>query len=164
MTPLRTLKKPDGISIEKSNEGAKTKIDGSWRSCESAVAMNLSKVSQALKAYRSAKNADTVDDAEALRRAKVCKLCPMRRKVGGFIGRVSHALGAATGNHQLPEDLRDYKCGICQCSLLLLVPAIDANLHKDDREERRRRLKYAPSCWLLKIPLTSPSISTNSKP
>lgn len=126
--------------------------------------MKLSDVSQALKAYRSARAQDTVDDQEALRRGKICKQCPMRRKVGGFIGRVSHILGAATGNHQLPEDLRDYKCGVCQCSLLLLVPAVETSLHKDSPEERRKRMKSAPGCWLLKIPLTSPSISSNPAP
>lgn len=126
--------------------------------------MNFSGVKQALKAYKAARNQETVDDREALRRAKVCKDCPMRRSVGGFIGRVSHVLGTATNNHQLPEELRDYKCGVCKCSLLLLVPAIESNLHKDSQEERRVRLKSAPKCWLLKIPLTSPSISPNSQP
>lgn len=126
--------------------------------------MKLSGVTQALKAYRSARKQETVDDQEALRRGKICKGCPMRRKVGGFIGRVSQVLGEATGNRQIPEDLRDYKCGVCQCSLLLLVPAIEDNLHKDSPAERRTRLKSAPGCWLLKIPLTSPSIPSNSAP
>jgi len=113
--------------------------------------MNLSGIQQALKAYKAAKNAQTVSDEEAQRRARTCaKPCPMKRKVGGFIGRASHILGAASSTGQVPTELADYKCGVCGCSLLLLIPALPENLHKDSPQERAEREKKAPGCWLLK--------------
>lgn len=124
-------------------------IDDTWRSCESAVAMNLSGVKQALKAYKAARNAETVSDAEAMRRARICaNNCPMNRKVTGFIGRTSQVLGASSDTGQVPPELADRKCGVCGCSLLLLIPALPANLHRDDAIEQGQRAKKAPNCWL----------------
>lgn len=112
--------------------------------------MKLTDIRQALKAYAAAKNSQTVGDAEAQHRSRVCAACPMRRKVAGFIGRASQLLGAASSTGQVPPELSDYKCGVCKCSLLLLVPALPENLHKDSPEERATREKKAPACWLLK--------------
>jgi len=113
--------------------------------------MNLSGIQQALRAYSAARNAQTVSDAEAQRRARICAKCPMNRKLAGFVGRASHILGAATSVGQVPPELSDRRCGVCGCSLMLLIPALPENLHKDTPKERAEREKKAPNCWLTKI-------------
>lgn len=110
--------------------------------------MNLSGIKQALKAYKAARNAETVSDEEAQRRARTCAKCPMNRKVAGFIGRTSQILGASSDSGQVPPELADRKCGVCGCSLLLLIPALPANLHRDDAIEQVQRAKKTPNCWL----------------
>ncbi len=113
--------------------------------------MRLADITQALKAYSAAKNLDVVSDTEAASRARICSKCPMKRKVGGFIGRASQVLGAASATGQVPDELANRKCGVCGCSLLLLIPAVPANLHKDSPKEAEIRAKEAPNCWLRKI-------------
>ena len=110
--------------------------------------MKLADITQALKAFSSAKGGQVVSAPEATSRARTCRECPMRKKVSGAIGHTSQVLGIAT--NAAPLELKGYQCGVCGCSLLLLVPALAENLHKDSPEQRALREKKAPNCWLTK--------------
>lgn len=99
----------------------------------------------AVKAFREAVRGNVVPDDEILRRVEVCKACPKRRLNQGFPTRVSQVLGALSSKYRVHPDMRDYSCGVCGCSLLLLLPATAENLHRDSEAERAAR---PAKCWL----------------
>jgi len=109
--------------------------------------MKPSDITAAANAFKDAVNGDVVDDKEINRRVTICKACPQRRKVNGFVSRISKLLGDLANRHRVPRDIADYKCGVCGCSLLLLTPATEKDLHKDSPEEAKKRPRQ---CWLPK--------------
>ena len=49
--------------------------------------------------------------------------------------------------HRVPSEVHSYGCSVCGCSLVLLLPATPADLHKDSPEEAAKR---PANCWLPK--------------
>ena len=99
----------------------------------------------ALKAYKEAARGDTVD-AEVLKsRIMTCKGCPQYRKRSGLAGRISSALGRSVNKNKVPDAIKDYACGVCGCSLVLLAPS--KTPHQDT--EAQADLRPA-SCWMNK--------------
>ena len=107
--------------------------------------MNPSDILAAANAFKAALNGDVVDDAMIARRVKTCRKCPKRVRSSGLATRISKLLGDLANKHRVPKDIADYSCGVCGCSLMLLVPATEKDLHKDSPEERKTRPAY---CWL----------------
>lgn len=99
----------------------------------------------AAKAFREAVRGNVVSDAEILRRAAICAACPKRQKVTGWKSEVSKKLGMIANKNRVPSKVSDYRCGVCGCSLMLLLPATSKDLHKDSPEEAKNRPK---TCWL----------------
>jgi hypothetical protein len=115
--------------------------------------MRPADITAALRAYTEATKGNTVDAAEFNRRISICKACPKLKRVSGLTGRVSQILGSLSIKHKVPRDVSGSSCGVCGCSLLLLVPALPQNLHKDSPDEAKKR---PATCWL-KTSLTPPA-------
>lgn len=113
--------------------------------------MKPADITAALKAYAEATRGNTVSDREFARRMSVCKTCPKLRRTSGLTGRVSQILGSLSIKHRVPREMSSSSCGVCGCSLLLLVPALPKNLHEDSPEEAQKRPN---ACWM-KAVLTS---------
>ena len=109
--------------------------------------MTTSDIAAAARAFKDAIKGDVVDDSTIASRIKICKACPQRRKVTGFVSRVSKILGDLANRHRVPRYIADYKCNVCGCSLMLLVPATEKDLHKDSAKEAKKR---PSTCWLKK--------------
>lgn len=107
--------------------------------------MKPADIAAALKAYAEATRGNTVSDREFARRMSVCKTCPKLRRTSGLTGRVSQILGSLSIKHKVPREMSSSSCGVCGCSLLLLVPALPQNLHSDSPEEA---LKRPSTCWM----------------
>lgn len=99
----------------------------------------------AIKAFREAMSDHTVSDQEIVKRSEVCQTCPMRRDGHGVAENISKVLGTLANRHRVPSELADSHCGVCGCSLMLLVPATKRDLHKDSAEESANR---PAGCWI----------------
>ncbi len=106
--------------------------------------MRTTDITAALKAYAEATRGNTVSADVFARRISICKTCPKRRRVSGLKGRISQIMGSLSIKHKVPREVSESSCGVCGCSLLLLVPALEENLHKDSEKERRER---PVTCW-----------------
>jgi hypothetical protein len=102
----------------------------------------------ALKAYADARGGDVVSPEELRDRTAVCRSCPKRKLSSGILTKVSEKLGILANAHRVPKDVSAYSCGVCGCSLMLLLPARGVALHKDTPEEARER---PDSCWIKKV-------------
>lgn len=109
--------------------------------------MNPQGAIAAMKAYREAKKGNTVDQQTVRDRARICKGCPKRRIVANATTAVSKLLGRMANKHRVPDDVSRYSCGVCGCSLMLLLPAQKEHLHKDSPEEAAERPEH---CWVPK--------------
>lgn len=107
--------------------------------------MKPSDITAAANAFKDALKGDVVDDTTIASRLAICKGCPQRRKVTGLVSRISKILGDIANRHRVPKDIADYKCNVCGCSLMLLAPATDKDLHKDSPQEAKKRPGH---CWL----------------
>jgi hypothetical protein len=107
--------------------------------------MKPSDILAAANAFKDALKGDVVDDATIASRTAICLKCPQRRKVTGVVSRVSKILGDIANRHRVPKEIADYRCNICKCSLMLLIPATEKDQHKDSPQEAKRR---PASCWL----------------
>jgi hypothetical protein len=116
--------------------------------------MNINGAKAAIKAFDHAMRKKTVPDGELMERYRVCKGCPKRRKISGFTSRVSRLLGNIANQHKVPHEFSKYKCGVCNCSFMLLLPALKEDLHKDSPQEAARRPDH---CWVKPKPLTPPT-------
>ena len=109
--------------------------------------MNPNGATAALKAFGHAMKKDTATPAQVLERAKICKTCPHRRKISGMRSQLSRFLGTVANHHKVPQDISKYKCGVCSCSFMLLVPAKVEDLHVDTPAEAAQRPDH---CWVKK--------------
>ena len=107
--------------------------------------MNPSDILAAANAFKAALQGDVVDDATITLRTEICQKCPKRTKTTGIKSRVSQILGNLANKHKVPSDIADYKCDVCGCSLMLLIPATEKDQHKDSPEEAKFRPRQ---CWL----------------
>jgi hypothetical protein len=99
----------------------------------------------AANAFKDAIKGDVVDNATILSRTETCLKCPKRQKNQGIITRVSKILGDLANKHRVPKDIAGYRCGVCKCSLMLLIPATEKDQHKDSPQEEKRR---PLTCWM----------------
>jgi len=114
--------------------------------------MNLAGAIAAIKAFTEAVNGNVVSSDEVFRRTDICAKCPMKRKTTGAPSKISRYLGVLANKHRVPADLNGQKCNVCGCSLMLLIPATEADLHKDSPEEAKKR---PASCWIKLLDNTS---------
>lgn len=96
----------------------------------------------AMKAFKEAITGEVVTTQEIKRRAAVCDTCPMRRAVSGTSSRASQTLGIIANKNRVPPSIKNYKCEVCGCALLMLIPA--KTPHQDNEEQRKSRPK---GCW-----------------
>lgn len=101
-----------------------------------------------MKAFREATRGNVVEPLEAARRAGICQLCPKRVLLRGAKSGVSQMLGIIANKHRVPNELSGFMCGVCGCSLLLLIPATKGDLHVDTPEESAQRPE---ECWIKQI-------------
>jgi len=109
--------------------------------------MTPADITGAARAFKDALKGDVVSDDIILARASICLKCPRRRMVSGFATRVSKILGDLANRHRVPKDIANYKCNVCKCSLMLLIPATEKDLHKDSPQESKMR---PAKCWMPK--------------
>lgn len=103
----------------------------------------------AVKAALQARGGKVVEAAELKRRADICVKCPMRKFVSMQpTDQISRVMGMMVNRHRVPNSLASYKCGVCGCSLMMLLPALPEDLHKDSPEQAELRQSRAPSCWV----------------
>lgn len=107
--------------------------------------MKPADITAAARAFKDAIKGDVADDATIAERAKICSKCPKRRLKSGFVTRVSKILGDLANQHRVPKEIANYSCGVCKCSLMLLIPATEKDFHKDSPQEAKNR---PASCWM----------------
>lgn len=83
-----------------------------------------------------------------MERAAVCLSCPRRVRTTG-VSKVSQRLAELSRLNNADKNISDFSCGICGCSLLLLLSAVPANIHKDSELEERQRKRT--NCWINKL-------------
>lgn len=108
----------------------------------------ISKIQGAAKAFIEATRGDVVPDDVIAARTRICRNCPLRVPATGT-GRVSQVLGKLANENKVDKNISGYKCSVCGCALLLLLPAKEP--HVDSDKERARRLKGNKGCWLLTL-------------
>jgi hypothetical protein len=99
----------------------------------------------AIKAFQHALSGKVVSPEEVRARHNVCVKCPQRVRVGRDISAVSKFLGMLANRHRVPQEVKGFKCGVCGCSLMLLLPATKDDLHVDTEKEAAVRPK---TCWI----------------
>ena len=107
--------------------------------------MNIVGAKAAMTAFTHATRGETVNEDELMRRHRICLACPMLRQKSGAETQVSAILGGLANRHKVPRDVSKKMCGVCGCSMLLLLPALPADLHKDTEEEESVR---PDRCWV----------------
>jgi hypothetical protein len=108
--------------------------------------MNTNGALAAIKAFKEALNGNVVSEQEVLRRTMVCAICPKLKRDTGVKTGISRMLGNLANKHRLPDEIKGKSCGVCGCSLMLLLPATDKDLHVDSPEQAKERPK---SCWMI---------------
>jgi hypothetical protein len=101
----------------------------------------------AANAFKDAIKGDVVDGPTIASRTRICIKCSKRRKSSGLSTLVSKILGDLANRHRVNKEISNYSCGVCKCSLMLLIPATEKDQHKDSPEEASRR---PLTCWLKK--------------
>ena len=99
----------------------------------------------AAKAFKSAVKGNVVSPREIARREAICSKCDFREEKTSIISQLSKTLGKFANRHRVPDSVSKYRCGVCECSLMLLLPATDADMHQDSPEEAEKR---PDGCWL----------------
>lgn len=96
----------------------------------------------------------SVSNNEIVRRSFICEMCPMIEKIGGcgpcgaagkissFVNAVRQKMGISIA---IPNQTKNSYCGICGCSLALLVVTKKENFHQESLEENSKR---PDKCWL----------------
>jgi hypothetical protein len=107
--------------------------------------MNIHGAAAAIKAFDQAMHRNTVPPKQVEDRFRVCKTCPKKRKISGLTSRISQFLGRVANSHHVPQELSGYKCSVCKCGFLLLLPALKEDLHKDTPEQTKARPE---GCWM----------------
>jgi hypothetical protein len=107
--------------------------------------MNIFGAAAAINAFAEATRGHVVAPGEIVRRAAICAPCPLLRSSSGLAGAVSERLGALASKHRVPPEAHGRACGVCGCSLMMLLPAAGPDLHADSADEAARR---PPACWL----------------
>jgi hypothetical protein len=100
---------------------------------------------------------DSVDPQEILRRSAICQSCPKRSNISGcsscevggklmqFVNKIKKSFGTPV---DIPNNLSREFCGVCECSLGMMIPAPLNHFHTSTIEDKNRP-KF---CWLKKGP------------
>lgn len=104
---------------------------------------------------------EPVDNQEIARRSEICASCAFRsdvsdckacgaaKKIAGLVNLIRKARKKES---EIPVSVRSRYCGVCSCSLALLVVTKAEDFHKESPEKLSQRPDY---CWLKKINLNS---------
>jgi hypothetical protein len=86
--------------------------------------------------------------AEALRRAEICKACPMATSIGGCQGcmAIFRTVDRLMKKNPVVMTKEQEFCGACGCRLSLKTHLYNSTL---DRAEEGNKPPYHPSCWRL---------------
>lgn len=96
---------------------------------------------------------NTVDQLEINRRAGICQFCPKLEEVPGcmscgFAGTLSNALNkikkAFDSGFEIPNNMSKHGCGVCGCSLAVMLPAKTSAFKETDQNLR------PDHCWVKK--------------
>lgn len=107
--------------------------------------MNLTGATAAIRAFKEALNDHVVDEREVMRRVAICQACPKLKRDTGVKTGISRMLGNLANKHRLPDEIKGKSCGVCGCSMMLLLPANTESLHKDNEDESKIR---PTTCWM----------------
>ena len=107
--------------------------------------MNTKSATAAILAFKEALSGHVVSAEKIVRRAGICQTCPKRKNDTGVKTGISRMLGNLANKHRLPDEIKGKSCGVCGCSLMLLLPATEKDLHKDNAEEAAER---PATCWM----------------
>ena len=103
----------------------------------------------AATAFKEARNGNVAPTDEIAVRANICEACPKRRNIRVHgTDQASRVMGMMANKNRVPPVLKNSKCGVCQCSLMLLVPSRGEFLHRDSPAEAADRAANAPRCWV----------------
>lgn len=108
------------------------------------MTLNLQGAVSALKAYQQARKGDVVDTETIKARAEGCFRCP-KRKITRGVSKASEMLGILANRNRVPNAVASYSCSVCGCSLMLLIPAVKEDIHKDNEKEAAER---PDGCWI----------------
>jgi len=100
---------------------------------------------QAARAFKEATQGDVVSSDEIVARTSVCRTCPKKTSISGLKQNLANRLAALANKNRVDRFIRGKACGVCQCPLMLLIPAKEP--HTDTDEEMASR---PSSCWILK--------------
>lgn len=96
----------------------------------------------------------SVSTAEMIRRSDICARCPMLSQIStcmacggaGKIARFINGIRAAKKvESSIPSEVKASYCGVCSCSLALMVVTKIKDFHTESEAENRRRPDV---CWL----------------
>lgn len=111
--------------------------------------ISLKDAAAAAKAFVQAGRGKVVSDESIRQRTTLCMGCPKRRKVKVRPAeQASRILGMMANKNRVRKEIKDYKCGVCKCSLMLLLPALPEHLHDDSPAQAKSRAAEAPQCWI----------------
>ena len=108
------------------------------------MTLNLQGAVAALKAYQQARSGSVEPPAVIKSRADICLRCPQRKITRG-VSKVSEVLGVLANRNRVPNAVASYSCSVCGCSLMLLIPAVKEDIHKDTPAEAAKR---PDTCWI----------------
>ena len=98
----------------------------------------------ALKAAWFVFEGDTVNPEVLQNRASICERCPKLAGIENLRAETSQLLGMLAEQEPIPDILRYKSCGVCDCSLLLMLPTRLDEQHEDTLEQAEARPK---ECW-----------------
>ena len=111
--------------------------------------LNLRDAAKAAKAFQQATQGNTAPEEEILRRAQLCLGCDARKMVRArFKDQASKMLGMMANRNKVNPKLKNSKCGVCQCSLMLLIPARSEDLHRDSPQQAVDRKEANEQCLI----------------
>ena len=111
----------------------------------------------ALKAGKAAvkiTTGDIVSKKEMNRRWQICKNCPQKTNTkecfgcnaAKFLSEITKATKSMFGTKvDLPGESKRFSCGVCGCSLSMLLPTKTEHLHQDNDAQAQRRPAF---CWM----------------
>lgn len=96
---------------------------------------------------------NSVNQLEINRRASICQTCPRLEEVPGcmscgFAGTLSNTINKIKrffkASFEIPNNMGKHGCGVCGCSLAVMLPAKTSAFKKDDQAQR------PDHCWVRK--------------
>ena len=109
--------------------------------------MNILDAIAAINAFKNAFINKVAPEEEVSERMKICVNCPKLHKGHGLSSSISKTLGRLANQHRVSDKIANKHCSVCGCSMMLLLPVLLEDAHKDTPEQRAMRPK---NCWLLK--------------